>query len=254
MNAIETQNKNKEAISYLYENILNNRKFELIDELVSNEYRNPKGTIGADGYRELVLPLVKAFPDARWTILEMVAEGNKLIANVQLEGTNTGPFQNFAPTGKKISYNSFSAYEFKNGKIINNHVQTDRLAFLQKLEILPADLNAFQSKKESKESVSLIDKFFIPRNSIPEFSAQLQINKKFIKTLPGFIRIEEFEHKDEAGNLNFVTVAFWEKQSSVDSAKAAVQTEFKRTGFNPVDFYERLNIKLERGLYNLNNN
>ena len=44
-------------------------------------------------------------------------------------------------------------------------------------------------------------------------------------------------------------MARWKNQTSIDNAKAAVQAEFKRIGFNGAEFYQRLNIKLERGIY-----
>jgi len=131
-------------------------------------------------------------------------------------------------------------------------VQTDRLGFLQEIGILSADLSSLV-KKDDEHAVCLIDKLFIPKRSIEEFNQQLHINRNFIKTLPGFIRYEEFEQKDADGNLNFISVAFWENQNSIDSAKAAAQAEFKRIGFNPADFFPRLNIKLERGVYGVAN-
>ncbi len=41
----------------------------------------------------------------------------------------------------------------------------------------------------------------------------------------------------------------WESLSHLDNAKSAVQAEFKRINFNPSEFYQRLGIKMERGLY-----
>lgn len=240
--------KNKEAIRNLYENILNERKFELLANLVSDKYINQKGITGAKGFEEQVLALVNAFPDASWTILDMIAEGNKVIVNQRLQGNHKGRFQNFSATNKKTSNTGFAVYEFENGKIIKNQVQTDRVGFLQDLEILPTDLASLQHK-DTRNAVNLIDKFFIPKNAIEEFNQRLEINRNFLKTLPGFIRLEEFGQKDPAGNLNFISVAFWENMSDVESAKTAVEAEYKRTGFDPADFFQRMNIKLERGLY-----
>ena len=95
----------------------------------------------------------------------------------------------------------------------------------------------------------LIDKFFIPQKSLEEFNQRMTYNRNFIKNLPGFIKDEVFVQTTEDGSLTVITVATWENQESLTKAKDVVQNEYKRIGFNPVEFYQRLNIKMERGLF-----
>lgn len=102
---------------------------------------------------------------------------------------------------------------------------------------------------EFEKAVCFIDKFFVPKNSIEEFTQQMSYNRNFIKNLSGFIKDNVYEQKDEAGNLTIITVAVWQSQDKLNNAKSAVQAEFKRIAFYPVEFYQRLNIKMERGLY-----
>ncbi len=110
-------------------------------------------------------------------------------------------------------------------------------------------------KAQSKESSNkmkkqiLIDKFFIPKNSIEEFNQRMKYNRDFIKNLPGFIKDEVFAQTAEDGSLTVITVATWENRESLTRARDVVQNEYKRIGFNPVEFYQRLNIKMERGLF-----
>ncbi len=95
----------------------------------------------------------------------------------------------------------------------------------------------------------LIDKFFVPANAKEEFIERMNYNSEFIKKLPGFVKGETFERTDEDGNFMCVTVNFLENDAFFNKAKEAVQAEFKRIGFFPNEFYQRLNIKLERGTY-----
>jgi hypothetical protein len=78
----------------------------------------------------------------------------------------------------------------------------------------------------------------------------MNYNRNFIKNLPGFVKDEAYEQFDEAGNLIIITIAVWQDHDSLNNARNTVQTEYKRIGFNPVEFYQRLNIKIERGIYN----
>lgn len=77
----------------------------------------------------------------------------------------------------------------------------------------------------------------------------MDTNRKLIKTLPGFIRDNVYRQPQENGDLVVVTVAIWENQESIDKAKATVQAEYKRTGFNMPEFIAKSGIKFERGIF-----
>lgn len=100
-----------------------------------------------------------------------------------------------------------------------------------------------------ENAVCFVDKFFVPKNSIKEFTQRMKYNRNFIKNIHGFIRDEIFEQKNEDGNLTIITIAVWQSHDELNNAKSIVQAEYKRIDFNPVEFYQRLNIKMERGLY-----
>lgn len=95
----------------------------------------------------------------------------------------------------------------------------------------------------------LIDRFFVPAGSIKEVMERMDYNRNFIKKLPGFVRDEIYEQVDENGNLNCVTIAVWQNEDVINKAKEAVQAEYKRIGFNPADFYQKVGIKMDRGIY-----
>ena len=139
---------NKAVTRNLYENILNNRKFELMNSVVSEDYSNIQGEKGIEGFKKGIIAITKAFPDAKWTLTEIVAEGNKVFVKQKVEGTHKEQFQNIAPTNRSISNEGAAIYEFKEGKIINHQIQTDRLGFLQQLGVLPVDLTVLSQEKE----------------------------------------------------------------------------------------------------------
>jgi len=113
-----------------------------------------------------------------------------------------------------------------------------------------------QAKKSDKnennkdmEKQIFIDQFFIPKNSVTEFTERMNYNRNFIKGLPGFIKDEVYQKADEEGNVTVITIATWENAEYLNQAKSAVQAEYKRMGFDPEEFTRRLGIKMERGLY-----
>ncbi len=238
--------KNKEVVRKLYEESLNAKRLDLLSELVSGDYTGIRGAKGAAAFREPIEALIKAFPDIQWKIADLIGEADKVVVRWTWQGTHTGQFNQFAATGKTISNDGMAIYELKNGKIINTQVQTDRLGFLQGLEVLPADLGVQATKKDA---VNFIDKFLVPAAAKTEFYERMRINRDFIKKLPGFIEDVAYEYTDANGDLVCVTVAQWGSREAIDKAKEAVQAEYKRQGFDMPAMIKRLNIVMERGIY-----
>lgn len=106
-----------------------------------------------------------------------------------------------------------------------------------------------ETQSQDSLQISFIDKFFVPKNSIDEFKQKMNYNRIFLSNLSGYVTGDAFEQKDTEGNLIIITIAVWENQDNLDNAKNSMQKEFKRINFNPGEFYHRLNIKAERGLY-----
>jgi heme-degrading monooxygenase HmoA len=94
-----------------------------------------------------------------------------------------------------------------------------------------------------------IDHFIVPQNAKPEFVERMNINRTFIKTLDGFIEDNVYERTDEKGNSIVVTVAVWQNEEAIKTAREAVQAEYKRQGFNMPEMLKRLDITMDRGIY-----
>lgn len=241
--------KNKALIKKLYEESLNKRNWELLDELVDEDFTGLLEKKGADGFRQPLIPLINAFPDIAWRIEEMISEENHVNVRWTWQGTHSGQFQHLPPTNKKVVNEGVASYELADGKIIRAHVLTDRLGFLQQLEATPHDLTLLSKTEPDKNEVSFIDKFFVPKNGRDEFMERVNVNRNFIKNLPGFIKDNAYERTDENGNIIFITVAIWKNQEAVKKAKEAVQEAYKKEGFNPEEMLERLGITMDRGVY-----
>ena len=106
-----------------------------------------------------------------------------------------------------------------------------------------------QNNKKVMTQQTLIDRFIVPQPAIDTFMQRVNYNRNFIKKLPGFMHDAAYQHRDEKGNLIFVTVAVWENETVISNAKAAVQAEYKRIGFNMPQFLEQAGIIIERGIY-----
>jgi steroid delta-isomerase-like uncharacterized protein len=131
----------RDAIIHLYHDILNDRKLDELDTLISVNYHGQGGRQGLSGFQQPIKDLLAAFPDAHWEVQILMASEDKVFLKQTFEGTQTGPFQNIPPTKKHVVVPAMSFYEFKDGKIIQSEIQTDRLSFLQQLGVIPTDLS-----------------------------------------------------------------------------------------------------------------
>lgn len=222
---------------------------KLLHELVSPDYIGIRGVKGAHGFEEPIAQLIQSFPDIQWVIQELIAEGGKVVVKWKWEGTHKFQFTTFEPTHKLISNEGVAIFELRDEKIIKSQIQTDRLGFLQAMEVVPQDPSTLSNKKYRSDQINFIDKFFVPAAAKNEFLNRMKINRNLIKTLPGFIEDIAYSHTDENGNLTCVTVALWENMEAVHKAKEAVQKAYKEQGFDLPAMLQRLNITIDRGTY-----
>lgn len=81
-----------------------------------------------------------AFPDSKTTVLNLVAEGDKVIAHSRYTGTNTGDFMGMPATNKAVSIEQVDIIRFDAaGKGVEHWAVIDQLSMLQQLGVIPMD-------------------------------------------------------------------------------------------------------------------
>jgi len=114
-NMSETQ-KNKETVRKVYEQALNKRNLDLLQELISPDYTGPNGIKGTNAFAYPPTMVIKAFPDVQWHIEDIVADGDKVMLHWKLQGTHMGSFNNYEATGKSVTNEGMAVYTLKDGK------------------------------------------------------------------------------------------------------------------------------------------
>jgi steroid delta-isomerase-like uncharacterized protein len=79
------------------------------------------------------LAMLAAFPDLKFDIHDMFAEGDRVVVRYTITGTNQGSYMGAPPTGKKISLNGISIYKIAGGKLAESWGVYDRLSLMQQL-------------------------------------------------------------------------------------------------------------------------
>jgi steroid delta-isomerase-like uncharacterized protein len=92
---------------------------------------------GSDANRQFIASFRAAFPDLRVSVLDQVAEGDKVCVRYRMQGTHLGNFQGMPPTRKQISYSGILIYRIADGKIAEQWTEFDLIGMLRQLGMIP---------------------------------------------------------------------------------------------------------------------
>lgn len=71
-----------------------------------------------------------SFPDLRHEIVDLVAEGDKVVVRFNVTDTHKGELQGIPPTGKKISFGAMDFITLMDGKIIEGWLSVDMMELM----------------------------------------------------------------------------------------------------------------------------
>jgi steroid delta-isomerase-like uncharacterized protein len=132
------------ALMRRWEEALNNGTWrEAADALYTTTFvlhdpMAPPGLVGPQGVKDYLYdPWFAAFPDAQFTIEDLIAEGDKFAARFTLRGTHRGEFMGIAPTGKHVTMTAIGICRVEEGKFAEVWENVDALGLLQQLGAIP---------------------------------------------------------------------------------------------------------------------
>jgi steroid delta-isomerase-like uncharacterized protein len=123
----------------LFEVALNQDNWDVYNEIHSKDFVAHAGkrsvTLAEDlqsakGWRQ-------ALPDGKYTIDQMIAEGEMVMVRWTGRGTNTGEGNGLPATGKHIEATGITVLHIVGGKIVEEWNETDMLGLLRQLGLLP---------------------------------------------------------------------------------------------------------------------
>jgi predicted ester cyclase len=84
----------KSVVRRLVDEVMNAGRLDVIDEIYTPQM--------APAARRWITPFRKSFPDVRMDILDLIAEGEKVVGRFHCSGTNLGPWRGNPPTGRRF--------------------------------------------------------------------------------------------------------------------------------------------------------
>jgi len=113
----------------------NGRDLKVVDVLFSENFTVNRTPVGRGGLRQSMASRFTAFPDLRVSIVEIVAEGDKVGIWYTVQGTQRGEFEGVQPTGKQVSWFGADFLRVESGKFVEAWFVDDSMGLLRQLGV-----------------------------------------------------------------------------------------------------------------------
>ena len=131
--------ENKEIVRKVIE-AENKKDLDLLDELLSPDYIDGRGTPfevhGLEQYKQWYTGVYTGFSDYHETIEDILAEGDKVCIRLKITAIHTGKYLGLPPTGKKITIMATQIWQLVKGKIVEGWGVSDSLEAYQQLGVI----------------------------------------------------------------------------------------------------------------------
>ncbi len=132
---------NTALIRRFFEEVWSSGDLSKRDEFLDAGYRGHMAgaaePIDRDGRTGWFQGFRAAFPDARFTVEDLVAEGDRVAARLTMRGTHLGPLNGTPPTGRSVVVGGMSIERIADGQIVEGWNQNDALGLLVQLGMMP---------------------------------------------------------------------------------------------------------------------
>ena len=99
----------KATVVRLVDEAMNGRDLDVVDELCTAKL--------APELRSAFTSFVGAFPDWHQELVELVAEGETVVARFRCHGTQAGPWEGLPPRGRTMKIDEVYFFRFREGRI-----------------------------------------------------------------------------------------------------------------------------------------
>jgi predicted ester cyclase len=123
--------ENKALVRRLVHEVVTQRNLDVLDQIAEGEF--------ARYARHWVSPFQSAFSDFRMEIVDLIAEGDTVVAQFKCSGTHEGEWLGVAPTGRRFeNVDEIYIFRVKNGKLSSAIGVEDNLTRMRQLGLRPS--------------------------------------------------------------------------------------------------------------------
>ncbi|MFN2561916.1 MAG: ester cyclase [Jatrophihabitans sp.] len=136
-----TVEQNKQVVGRYYSEVLNEGRTDLLSELALTDYVEhdplPGQGDGRDDFVARVELLRSAFAPLRFTVEDVIAEGDRVVVRWSSTGRHTGEFVGIPPTDREYTISGIDIHRLDDGRMAEHWHVVDQLSQLQQLGLFP---------------------------------------------------------------------------------------------------------------------
>ncbi|MCP4246471.1 MAG: ester cyclase [bacterium] len=129
--------RNIEVVELEHSGIWSKGNVDLIENVYSEDFIGhfPEGTVrGHAGIRSSVEAHRTSFPDWTEVVVDIIADGDRVVTRFTSRGTNLGAFLGNPATGNRVEVSEVCVRRFADGKIVELWVYPDILSMQRQLD------------------------------------------------------------------------------------------------------------------------
>ena len=134
---------NKRIVLRVFEELWNEGKLEVADELYHPDYvgydpvePDTGRARGPEDVKAFVAMVRSAVPDIHFTVEDLLAEGDKVIVRWSASGTHTGVLMGIPPTGRRGMVTGTIIFRVVEGKLVQSWMNWDTMGMLRQLGLI----------------------------------------------------------------------------------------------------------------------
>ncbi len=140
-----TVSQQKAIVRRYFEEVLDRRKLEILNELVTADciIHRPEMAepiVGVEAFREALSGILQVYSEFSTTIHDLIAEEDRVACRLSHRAINRGEWTSrlgrHEVTGKRVTWEAIAIFRFRDGRIAEEWVSRDELGMLIQLGIV----------------------------------------------------------------------------------------------------------------------
>jgi steroid delta-isomerase-like uncharacterized protein len=132
------QDEMKAVARRFFEEVWNQGKLEVIDEIYAKDCSLNGRLMGSAGIKQFIGMFRTGFPDIHLSIEEQAVDGNRLVTRTRSQGTHQGKFMGMPATDKRIDIGAITISRFIDGIIVEEWEYNDGLGLYRQIGVIPS--------------------------------------------------------------------------------------------------------------------
>jgi steroid delta-isomerase-like uncharacterized protein len=132
--------ENKRIVRRFIDEIFLRRDFAAVEELLADDFTaHTWGPMppGRDGLKAAITRVSAGISDARMTVEDVIAEGDRVAVRLTSSAVQRGEFMGMPPSGKRYEIGEIHIFRLRDGRVAEHWHQADFVGMMRQLGAMP---------------------------------------------------------------------------------------------------------------------